>query len=43
MLAGIVVNNAIVLVTRINQLRETGLPRLEAIVEAAWPACARSS
>ncbi|MEN1727011.1 MAG: efflux RND transporter permease subunit [Pseudomonadota bacterium] len=34
MLAGIVVNNAIVLVTRINQLRETGRPRLEAIVEA---------
>jgi hydrophobic/amphiphilic exporter-1 (mainly G- bacteria), HAE1 family len=33
MLAGIVVNNAIVLVTRINQLRETGRPRLEAIVE----------
>ncbi|TVQ30549.1 MAG: efflux RND transporter permease subunit [Wenzhouxiangella sp.] len=33
MLAGIVVNNAIVLVTRINQLREAGLPRLEAIVE----------
>jgi hydrophobic/amphiphilic exporter-1 (mainly G- bacteria), HAE1 family len=33
MLAGIVVNNAIVLVTRINQLRETGLARLEAIVE----------
>jgi hydrophobic/amphiphilic exporter-1 (mainly G- bacteria), HAE1 family len=33
MLAGIVVNNAIVLVTRINQLREAGMPRIEAIVE----------
>ncbi|MFU8832732.1 MAG: efflux RND transporter permease subunit, partial [Wenzhouxiangella sp.] len=35
MLAGIVVNNAIVLVTRINQLREGGLTRTEAIVEGA--------
>jgi HAE1 family hydrophobic/amphiphilic exporter-1 len=34
MLAGIVVNNAIVLVTRINQLRESGLERTAAIVEA---------
>jgi len=34
MLAGIVVNNAIVLVTRINQLRESGLERSAAIVEA---------
>jgi hydrophobic/amphiphilic exporter-1 (mainly G- bacteria), HAE1 family len=34
MLAGIVVNNAIVLITRINQLRESGLTRQEAIVEA---------
>lgn len=34
MLAGIVVNNAIVLVTRINQLRDDGLARLEAVVEA---------
>lgn len=34
MLAGIVVNNAIVLVTRINQLRDQGLARVEAIVEA---------
>lgn len=34
MLAGIVVNNAIVLVTRINQLREEGRERLDAIVEA---------
>ncbi|AKS40833.1 efflux RND transporter permease subunit [Wenzhouxiangella marina] len=34
MLAGIVVNNAIVLVTRINQLREAGQTRREAIVEA---------
>ncbi|RFF30292.1 efflux RND transporter permease subunit [Wenzhouxiangella sediminis] len=34
MLAGIVVNNAIVLVTRINQLRAEGMPRETAIVEA---------
>jgi len=34
MLAGIVVNNAIVLVTRINQLREAGMVRERAIVEA---------
>ncbi len=34
MLAGIVVNNAIVLVTRINQLRDSGLARTEAIIEA---------
>ncbi|MEM1080730.1 MAG: efflux RND transporter permease subunit, partial [Pseudomonadota bacterium] len=34
MLVGIVVNNAIVLVTRINQLREDGMPRHAAIVEA---------
>ena len=34
MLAGIVVNNAIVLVTRINQLRDDGLERLDAIFEA---------
>ncbi len=34
MLAGIVVNNAIVLVTRINQLRDQGLARLDAIIEA---------
>ena len=34
MLAGIVVNNAIVLVTRINQLREQGMVREMAIVEA---------
>jgi len=34
MLAGIVVNNAIVLVTRINQLREAGLARTPAIIEA---------
>jgi len=34
MLAGIVVNNAIVLVTRINQLREAGMVRESAIVEA---------
>ncbi|MDZ7791261.1 MAG: efflux RND transporter permease subunit [Xanthomonadales bacterium] len=34
MLAGIVVNNAIVLVTRINQLRDQGMVREVAIVEA---------
>ena len=34
MLAGIVVNNAIVLVTRINQLRDDGLERVAAIMEA---------
>jgi len=34
MLAGIVVNNAIVLVTRINQLREAGLARTQAIIDA---------
>jgi HAE1 family hydrophobic/amphiphilic exporter-1 len=34
MLAGIVVNNAIVLVTRINQLRASGLARTPAIIEA---------
>ena len=33
MLTGIVVNNAIVLVARINQLREQGLARVEAIIE----------
>ena len=35
MLAGIVVNNAIVLVDRINQLRSAGKDKLEAIIEAA--------
>jgi HAE1 family hydrophobic/amphiphilic exporter-1 len=34
MLAGIVVNNAIVLVDLVNQLRERGMPRDEALVEA---------
>ena len=34
MLAGIVVNNAIVLVDYINQLRERGMARVEAIIEA---------
>ncbi|MBI2571923.1 MAG: efflux RND transporter permease subunit [Candidatus Schekmanbacteria bacterium] len=34
MLAGIVVNNAIVLIDAINQLREAGLSRIEAIIEA---------
>ncbi|MGI3001969.1 efflux RND transporter permease subunit [Shewanella algae] len=35
MLAGIVVNNAIVLVDRINQLRQSGKQRLDAIKQAA--------
>ncbi|WP_394131082.1 efflux RND transporter permease subunit [Shewanella maritima] len=35
MLAGIVVNNAIVLVDRINQLRRQGIQKLEAISQAA--------
>lgn len=35
MLAGIVVNNAIVLIDRINQLREKGAEKLDAITEAA--------
>jgi HAE1 family hydrophobic/amphiphilic exporter-1 len=35
MLAGIVVNNAIVLIDLVNQLREDGLERLEALREAA--------
>jgi len=35
MLAGIVVNNAIVLIDRINQLRELGKEKIEAIKEAA--------
>jgi HAE1 family hydrophobic/amphiphilic exporter-1 len=35
MLAGIVVNNAIVLIDRINQLRESGVEKGEAIIEAA--------
>ncbi|MFW2371490.1 MAG: efflux RND transporter permease subunit [Gammaproteobacteria bacterium] len=35
MLAGIVVNNAIVLVEQIEILRETGVQKLEAIIEAA--------
>jgi HAE1 family hydrophobic/amphiphilic exporter-1 len=34
LLAGIVVNNAIVLIDFINQLREKGMEKLEAIVEA---------
>jgi HAE1 family hydrophobic/amphiphilic exporter-1 len=34
LLAGIVVNNAIVLIDFINQLRERGMEKLEAIVEA---------
>ena len=34
LLAGIVVNNAIVLVDLINQLRQQGIPKAEAIVEA---------
>jgi HAE1 family hydrophobic/amphiphilic exporter-1 len=35
MLAGIVVKNAIVLIDRVNQLREEGVPKLQAIAEAA--------
>jgi HAE1 family hydrophobic/amphiphilic exporter-1 len=35
MLAGIVVNNAIVLIDRINQLRQSGIEKGEAIIEAA--------
>ena len=35
MLAGIVVNNAIVLIDRINQLRATGIEKSAAIIEAA--------
>src|SRR5690606_25498280 len=34
MLAGIVVNNAIVLIDRINQLRAEGMAKIEAVVEA---------
>ena len=34
MLAGIVVNNAIVLVDYVNHLRRTGVPKIEAIVQA---------
>lgn len=35
MLAGIVVNNAIVLIDHINQLRSTGMPKLDAVQAAA--------
>ncbi len=35
MLVGIIVNNGIVLVDYINQLRESGMPRREAIIEAS--------
>jgi HAE1 family hydrophobic/amphiphilic exporter-1 len=35
MLAGIVVNNAIVLIDRINQLRHTGVEKTTAIIESA--------
>ncbi|MDU0355322.1 efflux RND transporter permease subunit [Paraglaciecola aquimarina] len=35
MLAGIVVNNAIVLIDKINQLRETGLAKHQAIIQSA--------
>jgi HAE1 family hydrophobic/amphiphilic exporter-1 len=34
-LAGIVVNNGIVMIDQINQLRDQGMPRLEAIVRGA--------
>ena len=43
MLAGIVVNNAIVLVDLINQLRAMGKERFDAIMEAGRHACVRSS
>jgi HAE1 family hydrophobic/amphiphilic exporter-1 len=35
MLAGIVVNNAIVLIDRINQLRESGIAKTQAIIQSA--------
>ena len=35
MLVGIIVNNGIVLVDYINQLREEGMPRRDAIIEAS--------
>ncbi|MGJ8681370.1 efflux RND transporter permease subunit [Paraglaciecola sp.] len=35
MLAGIVVNNAIVLIDRINQLRESGIEKTQAIIQSA--------
>jgi hydrophobic/amphiphilic exporter-1 (mainly G- bacteria), HAE1 family len=35
MLAGIVVNNAIVLIDRVNQSREAGMSKIDALVEAA--------
>ncbi len=35
LLAGIVVKNAIVLIDRVNQLREAGLPKLQAIVDGS--------
>jgi len=34
MLVGIVVNNAIVLIVKVNQLRRTGTPKREALIEA---------
>ncbi len=37
MLSGIIVNNGIVLVDYINQLREAGMEKTEAIVEAGRP------
>ena len=43
MLAGIVVNNAIVLIDAINQARERGLEKIEAIKLAGARACAPSS
>ncbi len=42
MLAGIVVNNGIVLIDWVNQLRRRGVPRREALVEAGLAACGPS-
>ena len=42
LLAGIVVNNAIVLIDYTNQLRREGMGKLEALREAGRSACARS-
>ena len=42
MLAGIVVNQSIVLIDAVNQARERGLSKHEAIVEAGRCVCVRS-
>jgi HAE1 family hydrophobic/amphiphilic exporter-1 len=41
-LIGIVVNNGIVLVYKVHQLRERGVPRREALLDAAATGCGRS-